>query len=224
MDPVEAATVVVVRETVDAIEIFLAKRSSASSVLGGAHVFPGGRVDPGDGTDSGRFLRAAIREVHEEVGVVLDAGDVLAIAHWVTPVAEPRRFNTRFFAARLPQSAEPSVDGSEIVDGAWMTPEHAIAAYRRRAIDLAPPTLVTLEDLVGCVSWAIMVKRVKKWCQTPIEPVLFDDDGVVTIAFPGDHRHPEAQRAFANRTRVVRRGERFVSEMSPKASIERSNF
>ncbi len=41
-------------------------------------------------------------EVVAELDVVLDASKVHYIAHWVTPLGPPRRFDTRFFLAAAP--------------------------------------------------------------------------------------------------------------------------
>ena len=46
--PRPAATVVMLRDTVDGMEVFLLKRHGLSDVLGGAYVFPGGKVDASD--------------------------------------------------------------------------------------------------------------------------------------------------------------------------------
>src|SRR3954465_12101994 len=45
-----AASVVMLRDGPDGLEVFLLKRHSLSEVLGGVYVFPGGKVDPQDAT------------------------------------------------------------------------------------------------------------------------------------------------------------------------------
>ncbi|MBA3479153.1 MAG: NUDIX domain-containing protein [Lautropia sp.] len=46
--PVAAASVVMLRDAAVGLEVLLLKRHAASSVMGGAHVFPGGKLDPAD--------------------------------------------------------------------------------------------------------------------------------------------------------------------------------
>jgi 8-oxo-dGTP pyrophosphatase MutT (NUDIX family) len=46
--PVPSATVLVLRDGVQGLEVLLVKRHSKSNVLGGMHVFPGGKLDPAD--------------------------------------------------------------------------------------------------------------------------------------------------------------------------------
>lgn len=48
-EPRDASTVIVVRESAEeSFEILLIKRAQKSAFMGGAHVFPGGRIDPAD--------------------------------------------------------------------------------------------------------------------------------------------------------------------------------
>jgi len=92
--PRDAATVVLLRDGAEGIEVFMLKRNLNSDFVGGAYVFPGGGVDPEDRADDldavceGRadadastrigvergglaFWVAAIRESFEEAGVLL---------------------------------------------------------------------------------------------------------------------------------------------------------
>lgn len=79
-----AATVIALRNGVGAPEVLMVRRGSGADFLGGAHVFPGGGVDPSDGSPlATRVVRwdgdpeerpwraAALRELAEETGVVL---------------------------------------------------------------------------------------------------------------------------------------------------------
>jgi 8-oxo-dGTP pyrophosphatase MutT (NUDIX family) len=98
--PRDAATVVILRDGAQGLEVFLVKRHGLSDVLGGAYVFPGGKLDaadcapdthrhldqdraqlhaalgePGTAPDlaSGLFV-AALRETYEEAGVLFAHG------------------------------------------------------------------------------------------------------------------------------------------------------
>lgn len=86
-DPIPAATLVIFRDTAGAPELLMVERAQAMAFAGGALVFPGGRIDPGDLTMAAALARegddadevaariAAIRETIEEAGlpVGLDA-------------------------------------------------------------------------------------------------------------------------------------------------------
>lgn len=90
--PIPAATLVLLRESAaGAPELLMVERSKAMVFAGGAMVFPGGRIDPGDvalaallapDDDDAAAKIAAIRETIEEVGLpigVRGLGDVEAV-------------------------------------------------------------------------------------------------------------------------------------------------
>ena len=71
-----AATVLLVRDGPDGLQVFMVTRHRQIEFASGALVFPGGGVDPGDralaGEDIERISRvAAVRETYEECGVLL---------------------------------------------------------------------------------------------------------------------------------------------------------
>lgn len=105
--PIRAATVVIMRDVADGPpELLMVERSRAMAFAGGAMVFPGGRVDPGDRAlaavlgrddDDGAGRIAAIREAIEETGLapgVTPSPDAEALAdlratlHDGTPIGE----------------------------------------------------------------------------------------------------------------------------------------
>ncbi len=151
VEPAPAATVVLVRDAREAIEVLLLRRSSQLAFHGGAWVFPGGRIDAGDsGSDGeeGAARRAASREAREEAGLVVDPGGLVQISHWTTPEGLPKRFATWFFLAAA-DATQVRVDGGEIHAHAWLSPAAALAARRAGEIELPPPTFVTMSTLVG---------------------------------------------------------------------------
>jgi len=146
-----AATVVLLRDGVSGLEVLLARRSSKLAFHGGAWVFPGGRIDPGDYAGDPDNLeaaakRAAAREAKEEAGVDVDAEALVHLSNWTTPEISPKRFATWFFAG-------PVAGGNEVADGGetealqWFGAEEALAARASGDIELAPPQYVTLLGL-----------------------------------------------------------------------------
>ncbi len=112
---------------------------------------------PGAGVPADAGLRAA-REallgrgvpfagVLEGLGAHLDGTAIEYIAHWVTPVAEPRRYDTRFFAARVPRGATAVHDEREMTGAVWLTPRAALERHRNGDLPMIFPTIRTLEDL-----------------------------------------------------------------------------
>lgn len=79
-----AATVMLLRDTDQDIEVFMLRRTRAAAFAGGMYVFPGGKVDPADGHGDISYVIAAIRECFEEAGVLLaldDAGALIGDGH-----------------------------------------------------------------------------------------------------------------------------------------------
>jgi 8-oxo-dGTP pyrophosphatase MutT (NUDIX family) len=138
----DGATVAVVRDGTRGLEVLLLRRSLDAVFCPGAHCFPGGRADAGDGGD----LRVtAVRETLEEAALRLDPAALHPIARWVTPPGQPRRFDTRFFLAEAPTGQLPECDGVEMIECGWWRPADALDSH----VVLIEPTQVTLEWLAG---------------------------------------------------------------------------
>jgi 8-oxo-dGTP pyrophosphatase MutT (NUDIX family) len=207
--PRPAATVALVRDGADGLEVYLLRRVRGMAFAAGMHVFPGGSVDPADGSaeldwagpspdwwatalgversQARALVVAAVRETFEESGVLLagpaatvmvddvsgpeweaersalEAGggslaellrrrglvlrtDLLApVAHWITPEAAPKRFDTHFFVAALPAAQQARIAGTEADVRLWIRPEQALSTGLR----LMPPTIAVLTELAG---------------------------------------------------------------------------
>jgi 8-oxo-dGTP pyrophosphatase MutT (NUDIX family) len=203
--PRPAATVALLRDGPDGLEVYLQLRPLGMGFAGGLWVFPGGRVDRADrdpavdrrwagpapaawaerlglGVGEARgHVVAACRETLEEAGLLLATpnpgpgelvqarGELLAgsvafarlldrlgarletgrlryWAWWVTPEAEPRRYDTRFFLAELPAGAAVTAHLAEADRERWVLPAEAAADQR---LPMLPPTRYTLRDLAG---------------------------------------------------------------------------
>src|SRR5262249_30100429 len=135
------------------LEVLMLRRNSQLA-YGGMWVFPGGRVDEGDGVgeevDVAR--RAAAREADEEAGISLEPESLVAFSHWTPPVQAPRRFLTWFFLAPFFSETEVVIDGGEIHDHVWVTPSLMMQRRDDGEVELAPPTWMTLRRLAPSVS------------------------------------------------------------------------
>jgi 8-oxo-dGTP pyrophosphatase MutT (NUDIX family) len=252
----DASTLVLLRDSAHGPEIFFVKRNTNASFMGGAFVFPGGRVDDGDQSpallsrlhgfveqpglsgDSGRALVvAALRETFEEAGVLLvveqdgtpadlsspertalvaevrarvlrgevaafgelldtlklslDAGALSYFARWITPEAEPKRFDARFFVSLAPAAQEASHDQQETTEGRWLRPEEALALHEKGEVFLAPPTFRTLEAFCGFGSAAKALAARRPDAVPVVRPFLrLEEDGSVSLLLDHDPEHP----------------------------------
>jgi glyoxylase-like metal-dependent hydrolase (beta-lactamase superfamily II)/8-oxo-dGTP pyrophosphatase MutT (NUDIX family) len=88
------------------------------------------------------------------------------LSHWLTPLARPKRFDTRFFIAEAPASQTAAFDGTEMVEQLWLRPAEALA--RASELKLLTPTQKTLE-LVGRYA---NVAALLVWARAPREVAL----------------------------------------------------
>jgi 8-oxo-dGTP pyrophosphatase MutT (NUDIX family) len=166
----EAATVMLLRPAPAGFEVFLQRRVASMAFAAGMTVFPGGARD----TEDADLRATAVREVLEETGVVVDAGSLHPWARWVTPEDEPRRYDTVFFVALLPDGAEPRPVGTEMDRVAWMRPVDALAARERGDLAMWPPTFVTLRELAGCADLRAVVATAALRRLDPVLPRRVD--------------------------------------------------
>ena len=170
MEPVPAATVVLLRETNDKadLEVLLLRRNSSLVFHGGHWVFPGGRIDAEDFDQaSGALeypaaLRAAVRETREEAGVDIDERQLVHTAHWTTPPRLPRRFCTWFFICPLSEPVSVVVDNDEILEHRWITARAALAEAEAETLILPRPTMTTLRDIEKHRNFPQLMEAVKR--------------------------------------------------------------
>ena len=97
---------------------------------------------------------ATLLEVAQREGVTLATDTLLHWAHWITPEAWPKRFDTHFFLVEAPDGQEPAHDDLEVTHSAWVTPEEALAGYERGEFPLVFATIHQLRELSGLVDMA----------------------------------------------------------------------
>ncbi|MEO6292121.1 MAG: NUDIX hydrolase, partial [Burkholderiaceae bacterium] len=252
-------------------EVFLLKRHGLSDVLGGAYVFPGGKLDVADAqldmathldqspqalhaalnepqlaelSAAGLYV-AALREAFEESGVLfaenasaaatanaaamlkdgvrfdamlaslslrLQTQSVLPWSRWITPKmasVSHKRFDTRFFVAGVPQHQTAQHDNHETTESVWLQPRAALTQYWDKAIELAPPQIMSLVHLSHHNSVSSVLAQARSGRPAVIEPEPFDMDGTRVICYPGDAQHSIRERALPGPTRLCYRNKRF---------------
>ncbi|MEC3975038.1 NUDIX hydrolase [Amycolatopsis sp. H20-H5] len=82
-----------------------------------------------------------------DAGLTLRADLLRPWANWLTPEQEPRRYDTRFFVATLPEGQQADGATTEADSSGWQRPEEAIDDAREGRRMLMPPTWITLTEL-----------------------------------------------------------------------------
>ncbi|MFC6704236.1 NUDIX hydrolase [Flexivirga alba] len=139
----QAVVIAAVREVFEECGVLLAGRSADDEVL--------------DVTaDEWQADRAAVLdrslpfgELLERRGLLLRS-DLLALQdHWITPEMEPRRYDTWFFSARLPDRQVADDRTSEAAEAVWRLPTDVLDEARAGTARVLPPTLVQLRRVAS---------------------------------------------------------------------------
>lgn len=261
----DAATLLVLRDGDAGLEIFCVRRHAASAFMGGAVVFPGGKLDAADrqlrSLSSGLHPRACVfaespehamalavcacREAFEEGAIlpvtsrlgaravealrqrqsggapfaslleehrlILATGELVPFARWITPEAEKRRFDARFFVTALPEGQRGAHDDHETTSSVWATPARMIEAFAAGDLLLAPPTLRALEILREAADLSQAFAIAGAQGLAPICPRFVASEPPMLV-LPGDPEHPDTDARVAGSTRFVLRDAKFVSE------------
>lgn len=184
VEPVPAASVVLLREAGAGLETFLLHRHARMVFAASMVVFPGGGLDPKDRTGPDPIRQCAVRETEEETGVRLDPAELQPWAHWVTPEFEPRRYDTFFFVAELPAGQLADDRSGETVRAEWATPAAALEENRAGRIGLMPPTLSILLELTDLGSLAAVRDAATDRVVERVLPQLVADGDGWRFAYP----------------------------------------
>ncbi|HVC19360.1 MAG TPA: NUDIX hydrolase [Vicinamibacterales bacterium] len=131
-----------------------------------------------------------LRDIVEAEGLRPALQALHPLAHWVTPINEPKRFDTRFFLARMPEGQTPLHDSLETTESRWMTAAEALERYQRDELVLAPPTWRTLWDLAGFESTEAILAWSRAQTIVQMQPHPYEEDGTKMLLLPGDPRYP----------------------------------
>jgi len=185
--PRQAATVIVLRGGGETLEVLLVRRTASARFMGGIWVFPGGAIDPADGEGDAAQRVAALRELEEEAGILIDdPGRLVRFSRWITPAEVSRRFDTHFFLAPMPDGQEARIDGAEVVAFDWYTPAGALEAHEAGTIELVFPTIKHLEQLARFASAEAVLTYARGRVVGPVQPRVVKEGEHARIVLPGE--------------------------------------
>jgi len=183
----DAATVMLVRHGTGGVAVFMIRRSLRLVFAGGAHVFPGGAVDPADREMSGEggpaFRVAAVRECFEEAGFLLAVDQTGGIVRLDDPATAERFFQYRQAVAggRLSLAEMCSAEGLRLaVDrmhyvSRWITPEGAPRRFDTRFFVCAAPERQTpLHDATETIAheWVQPHEMLERYARGAVDLML----------------------------------------------------
>jgi 8-oxo-dGTP pyrophosphatase MutT (NUDIX family) len=131
-------------------------------------------------------------EMMEREEICLDLRGLEYVAHWVTPVGRPRRFDTRFFVALAPEGQVATHDAGETVADQWVRPIDALEAHARGELDMIFPTIRNLEVIAHFATSREVLDYAKRLVDIPrTEPRIVERDGERALLLPGDEGYEE---------------------------------
>jgi 8-oxo-dGTP pyrophosphatase MutT (NUDIX family) len=134
----------------------------------------------------------SLAEMLERRGLLLRADLLRPWAHWITPEVEPRRYDTRFFVAALPDGQRTRDVGGEADRVAWMRPRAALDAYETGDIGLMPPTAFTLMEMSAFDGVAdVMAAGDARDVQPVLPKIVLTDDDEARILLPHHEGYPQ---------------------------------
>ncbi|MGW5866272.1 NUDIX hydrolase [Streptomyces sp. NPDC055239] len=175
----QAIVCAAVRETYEEAGVLLAG-PTPSSVVGDT---------TGDDWEADREALVArefsFAEFLDRRGLVLRSDLLGAWARWITPEFEPKRYDTFFFVAALPEGQRTRNASTEADRTVWITPGEATAGYDKGDLLMMPPTIATLRQLSPYGSAADALSAAPERDLTPVLAQARLEDGELVLTWPG---------------------------------------
>ncbi|MDQ0844151.1 NUDIX domain-containing protein [Streptomyces sp. V1I6] len=118
-------------------------------------------------------------------GLVLRSDLLGAWARWITPEFEPRRYDTWFFVAALPDGQRARNVSTEAESTVWISPADATDGYDKGELLMMPPTVATLRTLQAFRTSAEALAAAAGQDMTPVLAKARLENGEVVLSWPG---------------------------------------
>ncbi|HEX5597805.1 MAG TPA: NUDIX hydrolase [Micromonosporaceae bacterium] len=117
--------------------------------------------------------RIGFADLLAEQGLTMRSDLLVPWSRWITPEFEPRRFDTYFFVALLPEGQRTRDVSGEADHTMWIQPEEALAQAASGEIAMLPPTLLTLREVAACPDLSgVLAAAADRKASAPIMPRL----------------------------------------------------
>jgi 8-oxo-dGTP pyrophosphatase MutT (NUDIX family) len=153
---------------------------------------------PGLPTDVGRHRadlvarRRSFADVLAGAGLELRSDLLHAWARWITPVGSPRRYDTAFFVALVPDGQEADAHTTEAVEALWWHPDEALEHWRQGEMQLMAPTVRTLQEIAELGDSSAVLAAAQERLIQPIMPRIRKDGDLLVAVLPDETAVPAA--------------------------------
>ncbi|GGX65273.1 NUDIX hydrolase [Streptomyces fructofermentans] len=128
---------------------------------------------------------ASFAEFLDRRGLVLRSDLLGAWTRWITPEFEPRRYDTWFFVAVLPEGQRTRNASTEADRTVWIRPADATDGYDRGDLLMMPPTIATLRQIGEYATAAEALGAAPGRDMTPVLARARLEEGEVVLSWPG---------------------------------------
>lgn len=122
----------------------------------------------------------AFADVLVERNLVLRTDLLGLVSNWCTPTFEPKRYDTFFFSALMPEGQKADDNTSEAQIADWVTPSYAVRESDEERWLVVPPTMFNLTRIAEAESAESFVKNRNK-----LKKIMFKafrtDDGTIKM-------------------------------------------
>lgn len=137
---------------------------------------------------------ATMTDVCREEGLRIAADRLVFFSHWITPPGPPRRFDTRFFLAAMPEFQDGLHDDNETVDSMWVRPADALRLAEAGEVQIIFPTARSLEAVAQHETVADALTSAAARTGVPVtRPKVVRDPQGIRVIIPGDPGYDEAE-------------------------------
>jgi len=124
-------------------------------------------------------------EFLERRGLVLRSDLLGAWTRWITPEFEPRRYDTWFFVAAIPEGQRTRNASTEADRTVWIRPQDAADGYDKGELLMMPPTIATLRQIAAYGTAADALAAAPGRDLTPVLAQARLVDGEIVLSWPG---------------------------------------
>ncbi len=115
------------------------------------------------------------------------------VSHWITPIGEQRRFDTRFYLVPAPAGQTSVHDDNETIASLWARPADALARHAAGELTMMPPTVKNLQFLsqFADVAEAMAVAATLPPPECILPKIRFVDGAITGVVLPGEAGYDE---------------------------------
>jgi 8-oxo-dGTP pyrophosphatase MutT (NUDIX family) len=124
-------------------------------------------------------------DILEQEKLLLDFSRLIYYSHWITPLIEPIRFDTRFFVALAEPDQIAESDFLETTHGLWVSPRQALSNYEAGNFNLIYPTILHLRRLAIHESIESMLETARTKTIIPVSPDALRLEEGLDFKLPG---------------------------------------